>query len=262
MTVALPLVLVALASLLYALGARRMRRIEPWRVAAFAGALVTLLLALEPPLDSQVESHLWAHMTQHVLLLAVAAPLLVLGAPWMQIWRGFPLGIRRPVARAVLTSPGWGPVRGLCRFVSRPWIAWALLNAAIALWHVPGLYDYTLKSEGVHDLEHLSFLLLGVLFWAQVADSPPFHARLELPHRVAYLVLGGAASWVLAVVLALARTPIYPAYAQAHGMSPLADQQLAAGVMWGLGSIPYAVAIFVLLYRWLAPHVRAQPVHT
>jgi putative membrane protein len=124
------------------------------------------------------------------------------------------------------------------------------------------MYDLTLTNSGVHYLEHLSFLLFGVLFWAQVADSPPFHARLDLPHRVGYVVFGMAASWVLAVVLALSPRPIYPAYAQVHGLSPLADQQLAAGVMWGLGSIPFAIAIFVLLYRWLAPQLRAEPAHT
>jgi putative membrane protein len=257
----LPLILIAVSLLLYVRGMRRTRRLQPWRTAAFAGALITLFLALEQPLDGQVDHHLWAHMSQHVLLMAVAAPLLVLGAPWMQIWRGFPLGFRRPVARTVLTSPGWAPVRSLCRLVARPWVAWALFNASIAVWHIPRMYDAALSNQGVHYLEHLSFLLLGVLFWAQVADSPPFHARLDFPHRVGYVVLGAAASWVLAVVLALAPTPIYPAYAHAHGMSPLADQQLAAGVMWGLGSIPFAIAIFVLLYRWLAPQLRAQPAH-
>jgi cytochrome c oxidase assembly factor CtaG len=258
----LPLILVAVSLLLYLRGLRLTRRRQTWRTVAFAGALATLLIALEPPLDGQVDHHLWAHKTQHVLLMAVAAPLLVLGAPWMQIWRGFPLDIRRPVAKTVLTSRGWAPVRAFCRFVARPWVAWALFNAAIAVWHIPGADDRTLRNQGIHDLEHLSFLLLGVLFWAQIADSPPFHARLDLPHRVGYLTLGAAASWVLAVVLALARTPIYPAYAQPHGMNPLADQQLAAGVMWGLGSIPFAIAIFVLLYRWLAPQLRAEPAHT
>jgi putative membrane protein len=255
------LILTAVSVLLYLRGMRLTRKLQPWRIACFAGAIVTLLLALEPPLDTQVDHHLWAHMTQHILLMAVVAPLLVLGAPWMQIWRGIPLEIRRPVAKTVLTSRGWAPVREFCRFVARPWVSWALFNASIALWHVPGMYDYTLRNQGVHDLEHLSFLFLGVLFWAQVADSPPFHARLDLPRRVAFLTLGMAASWVLAVVLALARTPIYPAYAHAHGMSALSDQQLAAGVMWGLGSIPFAIGIFVLLYRWLAPQMRAEPAH-
>jgi putative membrane protein len=239
-----------------------MRRTEPWRVTAFAGALVSLIVALEPPLDSEVDRYLWAHMTQHVLLLAVAAPLLVLGAPWMQIWRGFPLGFRRPVARTVLTSRGWAPVRGLCRLMARPVVAWSLFNGAIGLWHIPGMYDLSLRNQGIHDLEHVSFLLLGVLFWAQVADSPPFHARLDLPRRVGFLILGAAASWVLAVVLALAPTPLYPAYVHSSGLNALADQQLAAGVMWGIGSIPFGLGIFVLLYRWLAPHLRAQPAHT
>lgn len=263
MLVDLPLILVAVTVLLYARGARRMRRMEGWRVGAFAAALVSLVLALEPPLDSQVGRHLWAHMTQHVLLMAVVAPLVVLGAPWMQIWRGLPLDLRRPIARTVLGSRWWAPVRGLCRLLARPTMAFALFNADIGLWHVPRMYDLTLHNQGIHDLEHVSFLLLGVLFWAQVADSPPFHARLDLPQRVGFIVLGAAASWVLAVVLALARTPIYPAYARGRGgLNPLADQQLAAGVMWGLGSIPFAIGIFVLLYRWLTPHVRAQPAHT
>ncbi len=262
MLVDLPLILAAIALFLYLRGMRLTRKLQRWRTAAFAGALVTLVVALEPPLESQVDRHLWAHMTQHVLLMAVAAPLLVLGAPWMQIWRGFPLGIRRPVAKTVLTSRGWAPVRSVARFLARPLVAFAFFNAAIAVWHIPRMYDLTLRNQGIHDLEHLSFLLLGVLFWAQVADSPPFHARLDLPHRVGYLALGAAASWVLAVVLALARTPIYPVYASPHGMSPLADQQLAAGVMWGLGSIPFAIAIFVLLYRWLVPQLSAQPAHT
>lgn len=262
MEIALPLVLVALSALLYARGARHMRRMESWRIAAFAGALVTLVLALEPPLDTEVDRYLWAHMTQHVMLMAVAAPLLVLGAPWMQIWRGFSLGFRRPVARTVLTGRAWAPVRGLARLVCRPWVAWALFNADIALWHIPRMYDLTLTNQGVHDLEHLSFLLLGVVFWAQVADSPPFHARLDLPHRVGFLTLGAAAGWILAVVLALAPTPLYPAYMHSSSLNPLADQQLAAGVMWGLGSIPFGIGIFVLLYRWLAPHLRAQPAHT
>jgi putative membrane protein len=258
----LPLILFAVTALLYARGLRRMQRTEPWRIAAFAGALVTLVIALEPPLDSQVGRHLWAHMTQHVLLMTVAAPLVVLGAPWMQIWKGFPLDIRRPVARTVLTSRSWAPLRAVARLATRPVVAWTLINVDIAVWHIPYMYDLTLRNQGMHDLEHVSFLLLGVLFWAQVADSPPFHARLDAPQRVGYLVAGAAAGWVLAVVLALARAPLYPAYDHANGMSPLADQQLAAGVMWGLGSIPFAIGIFVLLYRWLAPHLRPQPAHT
>src|SRR5437773_843770 len=81
----LPLILAPIALVLYLRGMRLTRKLQPWRIVAFAGALLTLVVALEPPLDSQVDRHLWAHMTQHVLLMAVAASLLVLGAPWMQI---------------------------------------------------------------------------------------------------------------------------------------------------------------------------------
>jgi putative membrane protein len=244
-----PLALVAYAALLYLGSSGRLR---PWRAAAFAAALASIVVVLEPPFHGLADRHLWAHMTQHVVLMMLTAPLLVLAAPWMRIWRAFPLGFRRSVAKTVVLSKGWAPVRRVARFVALPLVAWTLFNVDIGLWHVPALYDLTVRNQAVHDLEHFSFLLFGILFWAQVADSPPFHARLDYPRRIAFLALGGAASWVLAVVLALAPSPIYGAYAEASGgLSPLADQQLAAGVMWGLGSIPFAIGIFYFLYRWL-----------
>lgn len=245
----LPIALVALAVFLYLRGQGRLR---PWRAAAFLAGLASIAVVLEPPLDGLADRHLWAHMTQHVVLMMLTAPLLVLAAPWMRLWRAFPLGFRRSVAKAVVLGRWWAPVRAVARFVATPVVAWVLFNADIGFWHVPALYDLTVRNQAVHDLEHFSFLLLGILFWAQVADSPPFHARLDYPRRIAFLVLGGAASWLLALVLAAAPSPLYAAYDQARGgLSPLADQQLAAGVMWGLGSIPFAIGIFYFVYRWL-----------
>jgi Cytochrome c oxidase caa3 assembly factor (Caa3_CtaG) len=88
--------------------------------------------------------------------------------------------------------------------------------------------------------EHVSFLLLVIVFWAQIVDSPPLRSRLDYPGRVVFAVLGGAASWILAVVLALAPHPLY-SYAGHGHISALTDQQLAGGMMWGrLASPPTA----------------------
>jgi putative membrane protein len=253
----LPLVLVLVAALLYASGRGRIR---PWRAVAFAAALASTLAVLEPPVHGLADKYLWAHMTQHVVLMMLAAPLLLLAAPWMRIWRAFPLEFRRPVARTLVLSRWWTPVRAVARVVATPVGAWVLFNADMGLWHVPRLYDLTVRNQAVHDLEHFSFLVLGLVFWAQVIDSPPFHCRLDYPRRVAFLVLGGAAGWVLAVVLALAPSPLYAAYGHGHGgLSPVGDQQLAAGVMWGLGSIPFAIGIFYFVYRWLGASSEDEP---
>lgn len=240
----------------YALGVRRSRKGFDWRAAAFYAGLATVLVALVGPVDRLSDTLLWAHMLQHVLLMLVAAPLLVLGAPWLPFWRPLPLRFRRSVARGVLHEPALGPLRATGRALAIPVVAWVLFNADLAVWHVPALYDLTERSAGVHYFEHFTFLVLAMLFWAQVADSPPFHSRLDEGQRALYLTAGAAASWVLAVVLALATAPLYSVYAsispRPEGLSALTDQQLAGGVMWGPGSIPYAIGVFILLYGWLA----------
>ena len=103
---AVPLVLVLLAAVLHVLGERRATRLlgrprssrDRWRAASFYAGLATILAALVSPIDDLSEKLFWVHMTQHVLLLTVAAPLIALGAPWNSMWRPLPLGVRRTLA--------------------------------------------------------------------------------------------------------------------------------------------------------------------
>jgi putative membrane protein len=181
--------------------------------------------------------------------------LFVLSAPWLTFWRPLPLGFRRAVAGAVVTSPRLRWLRAAARAVGSPLGAFVVFNGDLALWHLPWLYDLTLADRGVHYTEHASFLVFAIVFWAQMVDSPPFHCRLDHVRRALYATAGAAASWLLAVVLALASSPLYRAYAalssRPGGISALADQQLAGGVMWGPGSIPFALVVFWAIYRWL-----------
>lgn len=238
---------------LRAVGAVVGRRVVPWRGLCFAAGLLAVVIALDSPVERLADDWFWAHMLQHVLLMMVAAPLLVLGAPWMPFWRPLPLGLRRRLARTLVKSPSLAWLRHASLFVVSPLAAWLLFDVNLAVWHVPALYDLTLRNSGVHYAEHISFVLLGLLFWSQVLPSPPFHPRLSLFGRVIYTTAGSAASWLLAIVLTLATTPLYPAQSAGHhgGLSALADQQLAAGVMLGPGSIPYAIVVFYWLYVWL-----------
>lgn len=257
-----PLFVVVLVAALYWSGGRRRVSVRrgvdrPAKSVAFYLGLLTILVALDSPLDPLADTLFAAHMAQHVLLLTVAPALIVLAAPWTQIWQPLPLGFRRTVAKAVVVHPRARPLRATAHALGQPVVAWVLFNVNMLLWHLPALYDLTLRSQAVHELEHALFFFTGLLFWAQVFDSVPFRARLSWLWRAAYTTTGMLVGWVLAVVLAFAPTPLYHAYAslpsRPGGISALADQQVAAGVMWVPGSLVYTVAILVFFYRWLGP---------
>lgn len=249
---------VVVAAVLYWLGGRR-RVSAPRhdRTLLFALGLLSVLAALDSPLDPLADESFAAHMTQHVLLLAVAPPLIVLSAPWMRLWQPLPLRFRRAVARALALSPRARLVRSAAHRLAHPVTAWVLFDVTLVVWHVPALYDLTLRNQWIHETEHLLFFGTGLLFWVAVLDSPPFRAKLDWLPRIVYVTTSMLVGWVLAVVLAFAPSPLYPAYAdlphRAGGLTPLGDQQLAAGVMWVPGSLAATIAVVVFFYRWLDP---------
>lgn len=261
-----PLAVIVAAGVLFRLGGRRHgstrgRFERRWRGACFYGGLVALVLALDSPIDAYDDRLLWVHMTQHMLLMVVAPPLLVLGRPWLRVWRPLPLGLRRTVAKGVARAPALGPLRDAATFVVRPVPAWLLANATLVAWHVPRLYDATVSSGAVHDLEHALFFSTSLLLWLNLLDSPPLHARLDHVHRAAYATAALAVGWVLAIVLAFSPSPLYAAYAglasRPGGLTALGDQQIAAGILWVPGAIAFVVAAVVNVYCWLAPEEAA-----
>lgn len=253
------------AAILYHLGTRtleggRSRRERPWRAQSFYAGLAALAVAIAPPLDGLADRLFWWHMVQHMLLQMVAPPLIVLGAPWLALWRPLSLGGRRRAARWLLLSGAAAPLRALARVLTRPVVAWVLFVGAIWLSHLPAVFDYAAGHALFHEAEHLAFFSLGLLFWSRALDSPPFHARVTRWHRLAFFVTAAAAETVLAVIVLAARTPLYTAY---EGVGPrpehltvLADQQLGGAIMLEPASIPLLLAILWSIGTLLAPRAR------
>jgi cytochrome c oxidase assembly factor CtaG len=265
-----PLVLAIGLAVLYRLGDTRTftpsagRSAQRWRRFCFYAALAVLAVALSSPIDVLSEQLFWAHMVQHVLLLVVAPPLLVLARPWVRLWRSLPLAARRPLARSLVLSRRTAWLRWASRALGRPAPSFLLFSGVLLGWHLPVLFDATLRSSALHALEHTLFFSTALMFWKQVIHSPPLLASLGSPQRVAYLVGAMIVSWALAVVLALAPHPLYDVYAhetsRPGGISAMADQQLAAGIMWVPASISFVIVIFVYVHRWLTPpSIRARP---
>jgi putative membrane protein len=265
-----PLVLAIDLAILYWLGDRRTvtpARLEAehrWRSLCFYASLVVLAVALSSPIEALSEKLFWAHMVQHVLLLVVAPPLMVVARPWVRLWRALPLATRRSLGRSLALGERMAPLRWTIRTLGRPAPSFVLFSVVLLAWHLPAMFDATLRSGALHALEHTLFFGTALMFWKQVIDSPPLHAALSSVQRVLYVVGAMVVSWLLAVVLALAPHPLYAHYAhqvgRPGGISAMADQQIAAGVMWVPGSITFVIVIFVYVHRWLTPaSIRARP---
>ena len=169
------------------------------------------------------------------------------------MWRALPLRTRTTVGRAVARARWTAPLRAL----ARPLPAWVLFNGTLVAWHIPAAYNATLTNETIHNIEHAMFFFTGLLFWARVIDPGPLRPRLVWPARVAYVVGSMVVGWILAITLVLVPHPIYAHYAdlaqRPGGISALTDQQLAAGVMWVLGSVTFTISMLIGFYRWLEP---------
>ena len=242
-----------LLATLYAFGMARLRvrarahaSARIMEAAAFWSGWTVLVVALISPLHRLGEALLSAHMAQHELLMVVAAPLLVLGRPFVVSLWGLPLGWRRAVGRVT------GRLRPLWRVASRLEVAWLLHALAIVGWHVPALYQRTISSEPMHALQHTSFLVTALLFWWSVLPAAAERRR----HGAALMSLFTTMVYTggIGALLTLARTPWYPAYGDAAplwGLTPLEDQQLAGLIMWVPGGITYLLATLWLVVAWL-----------
>ena len=205
---------------------------------------------LEQPFDDWADTWLSAHMSQHIVLMTVVAPLVVLGRPWPRMWLPFPLSARRAVGGALSRSPSFRRGAG---FVMLPAVALALQSAMVAVWHVPQLYDAAAQNEWIHVVEHVCFFVPALVFWGALLEAPPVRARIGHLHRTIWFTAAMFPGWILALVLAFASSPLYVSYPS------LADQQVAAGVMWVPGSLAYFIAAVAAFYRWLEPGAEHVP---
>jgi cytochrome c oxidase assembly factor CtaG/ferredoxin len=255
-----PLVTAALvaSALVYARGWARLsrlraRRFPAWRLAAFLGGLASVWIAAASPLDAFSGLLLTAHMVQHLLLMVVAPPLLLLGAPCLPLLRGLPRGFVREGLSPFLASPA---AKRLGRALTHPWVGLSAMAAAMWGWHVPGAYELALHSSAWHEIEHATFLFASTLFWWLVVLPWPSRPRWPGWAIPVYLLAGDIQNTILAAILVFADRVIYPTYAavpRLFGLTALEDQTLAGALMWVPGSLAFLVPAAAIAWRLLAP---------
>lgn len=254
--IALPLFV---AGGLYTLGWWRLSHRDPRArsaasLACALSGLAASAVALLSPLDALADRLFVAHMLQHMLLIMVAAPALLLANPFPIVLWALPAPVRRRAGRWLTRASPFGRV---LRGVTAMPFAWVGSASILWFWHLPLAYDAALSDRVLHDLEHVTFFLGGLVFWWPVIHPAP-RFREPAPHafRIVYLVLGAFQTATLGLLLTLAPVVLYRSYATmaGHGSLGVLDDQAWGGVvMWGLGGLIDMIAVLLLLHRCLGP---------
>ena len=193
----------------YLLAIGPLRRVDPEDVAtrsangAGGGRLrrvAVVLMALAGPVERWAEEIFWVHMVQH-LLRSPSASSVRAGRNMDPAARLLRPGARRRMVAWWRGGRSTRPLRVGAAFLAVPAAAWIAFNVNLVVWHIPAAFDLTLLSEPVHDLEHVLFLALGVLFWSQVIDSPPLRLRLGHLQRAIYVGAAAVVGWALSIAL-------------------------------------------------------------
>ncbi len=252
-----PCTSIATTWIVYLRGWRRTRRTRPaelpmWRAVCFSAGLASLWIALCSPIDALDDVLLAAHMTQHFILMSVAPPLIVLGAPTVPLLAGLP----RIVVRlgAYVFSPHW--FRKLADIILHPAFAWCAMNAAYVLWHVPRSFELALRSDHWHTVEHLCFFLTSLAFWWVVIQPWPSRAVWSRWMLIPYLIAADLVNTIVSAFLAFSGRVLYPTYASAPritSLSALSDQVAAGTGMWFFGSVVFLIAAVFVAFPLLSP---------
>jgi putative membrane protein len=257
MSAVLESLLILLPGAWYAIGVRALwaragvgHGVSRAQAACFAGGLITMAIALLSPLDEMADALFSAHMMQHLLLVMVAAPLCVLGAPLLPMLWAFRAQRRRAVGAWWGRSP---KAQRIVHAMTEPGVVFVLHFAALWFWHFPRPYEAAVKHEALHAVEHLSFVGSALLVW-WVALQPL--GRRRTSEGSAILLIAGTLmqSGVLGAALLFAQAPWYPVHAlgtRAWGRTLLEDQQLAGLLMWIPASVVYLAAAAWLFVRWM-----------
>ncbi len=238
----------------------RRRRLHPWwRPSLYYVALAAVFISLVSPLDHLADELFVMHMAQHMLLMVVAPPLVLLGAPMIPILRGIPRPIRRRFVAPVLRQR---TLRRSLKYLSLPLIAWPLYVVTLLGWHTPAAYDLALRNEVAHVLEHFSFAAVALLFWWNVIDSVPLRSSLSYIGRVPYVFLMTVPNFSLGAFLTLSQEAWYERYLTQElrwGLSAMDDQQLGGLIMWIPGALVLLTALLsVLAYIALSEERRQR----
>jgi putative membrane protein len=252
-----PLLLIAVLAALYVRAIvvlrRRGRRISAWQQTAYWAGLFLTTTGLVGPVDTLSEDLLSAHMVQHLLIADLAAPLMLIGIRTPVLQNLLPPVILRPLARE-----RW--IRVILRTLRKPLVAIPLFVLLLYTWHFSFAFDAALRHPGIHAAQHLCFVFGAALVWWPVLEPDKAHLRGEL-WKAGHVLAARMMGMMIAMAFILTPTALYASVYGAgdrHGMSAVADQRLAGGLMFVLDIITVIAVLSYFFWKAAADYDRDE----
>jgi putative membrane protein len=249
--------------IVYLRGWRRGHALRPdelpaWRTACFCAGVLAFWLAIASPIGVFDDVLLTGHMVQHLILMSVAPPLILLGAPMVPLLRGWPRPLLQNILGPLLRSK---TLRQIVHALFHPITGWLALNLAFLGWHVPAAYELALHSEAWHEVEHACFFFTAILFWWTVIQPWPSRQIYSRWKVLPYLLTADFVNTGLSAFFAFSGRVLYPSYADAprvFSLTPINDQIAAGAFMWVFGSLIYLVPAVAIVFRMVESDLPAR----
>ena len=247
---------IVLTAGIYVRGWLAIRRTKPAlftkiRLLSFVLGLLTIWFSVASPLDGFADVMLSAHMVEHLLLMSVAPPLLLMGYPSVPLLRGLPGWFVRYALAFPLRSQFF---RTIGHFLVNPAVAWLLMNLLFLGWHIPAAYDFALEHEYWHEFEHACFLGSSILFWWPIIRPWPTNVHALGWYLLLYLAGADIVNTALSAFLAFCDRPVYSFYLTQPNpfhLMPLSDQALGSVIMWVFGSSVFLIPVVLITAKLL-----------
>ncbi len=222
---------------------RRTERLRPW--LALAGIILAVAV-LVPPGRTAASQYVFAQAVQFAVLAIVVPALFVLGAPWRQVG-------------AVLGKGGTGLAdrvafrRSRRPFRARPWLTLVTFIVVALAWRLPVVVNALVRHPALTALEAVTLIGTGCGLWLELVESPPFLPRIPRPQRAAFAALPMWVLWASAYIMGFSGTAWFSALAHTagHGLGTVADQEIAAGLLWAIPGLCFVPVVYVSALTWL-----------
>jgi len=228
------------------------RPLKPWQPYSFYAGLVIGVIAVSSPIDVVSDDLFLMHMVQHLLIVMVAPPLVLLGAPTTPILRGLPSWVKRGVVAPLMRNVG---IRSFYGWITFPFVVWLAFTVNMWAWHFySGAYELAMRNTATHIFQHWTFVATATLFWWTIIDPRPLKSRIPYPLRIFFIGATMMQNVLLGAGITFQDEVLYPFYqnrGQLWGIAPLDDQQTGGLIMWIVGTMMLVAALIAVLVIWL-----------